>query len=123
MKGLVRLMLGGLSTEEDSVVDGADLTRVEPPIMQDFQEVLEGMEGAGNLVVRLKKYTEGTFAGLLNSPTTVDVRNNLVIFSVRDLEDELRPLAIYAIVNFIWNVVRSERKKRILIIDEAWWLM
>ena len=137
MKGLVRLMLGGLSTEEDSVVDralleayakkdivpGADLTRVEPPIMQDFQEVLEGMEGAGNLVVRLKKYTEGTFAGLLNSPTTVDVRNNLVIFSVRDLEDELRPLAIYAIVNFIWNVVRSERKKRILIIDEAWCLM
>src|SRR3989344_1262432 len=137
MKGLVRLMLGGLSTEEDSVVDralleayakkdivpGAELTRVEPPIMQDFQEVLEGMEGAGNLVVRLKKYTEGTFAGLLNSPTTVDVRNNLVIFSVRDLEDELRPLAIYAIVNFIWNVVRSERKKRILIIDEAWWLM
>jgi type IV secretory pathway VirB4 component len=71
----------------------------------------------------LRKYTEGTFSGLLNSPTTIDVRNPLVIFSVRDLEDELRPIAIYNIVNFIWNVVRSERKRRILVVDEAWWLM
>jgi type IV secretory pathway VirB4 component len=73
--------------------------------------------------VKLKKYTEGTFAGLLNSPTTVQMNNQLVIFSVRDLEDELRPMAIYTIVNYIWNVVRSERKKRLLVIDEAWWLM
>lgn len=137
LKGLVRLMLGKLTPQEDSLVDralletyakkdivpGADLTRVEPPIMSDFQDVLEGMEGTADLVTRLKKYTEGTFAGLLNSPTTVDVRNPLVVFSVRDLEDELRPIAIYNIVNFIWNVVRSERKKRILVVDEAWWLM
>jgi type IV secretory pathway VirB4 component len=91
--------------------------------LQDFQDVLEGMEGTGDLVVRLKKYTEGTFSGLLNSSTTVKVDNQMVIFSVRDLEDELRPMAIYTIVNFIWNAVRSERKKRILVIDEAWWLM
>lgn len=138
LKGLVRLMLGGkITTAEDSIIDralletyakkdivpGADLSRVEPPIFQDFQEVLQGMEGASDLVERLKKFTEGTFAGLINSPTTVDVRNKLVTFSVRDLEDELRPMAIYTIVNFIWNVVRSERKRRILIIDEAWWLM
>ncbi len=138
LKGLVRLMLGGkFTTAEDSIIDralletyakkdivpGADLTRVEAPIFQDFQDVLQGMEGAGDLVERLKKYTEGTFAGLFNSPTTIDVRNALVVFSVRDLEDELRPLAIYSIVNFIWNVVRSERKRRILVIDEAWWLM
>jgi len=74
-------------------------------------------------VERLRKFTEGTFSGLLNSPTTIDVKNHLVIFSVRDLEDELRPIAIYNVVNFIWNVVRSERKKRILVVDEAWWLM
>lgn len=137
MKGLIRLMIGGISNEDDSIVDralletfakkdivpGVDLTKVEPPIMQDFQQVLEGITGAENLVVKIKKYTEGTFAGLLNSPTTVDVRNQLVIFSVRDLEDELRPLAIYTIVNFIWNIVRSETKKRVLVIDEAWWLM
>ncbi len=137
IKGLLRLMLGKVTTAEDSILDralletfakkdivpGADLTSMEPPILQDFQDVLEGMEGTTDLVVKLKKYTEGTFAGLLNSPTTVRMNNQLVVFSVRDLEDELRPMAIYTIVNYIWNVVRSERKKRILVIDEAWWLM
>lgn len=137
IKGLLRLMLGKVTVAEDSILDralletyakkdivpGADLSAVEPPVLQDFQDVLEGMEGTGDLVVRLKKYTEGTFSGLLNSPTTVKVDNQMVIFSVRDLEDELRPMAIYTIVNFIWNAVRSERKKRILVIDEAWWLM
>ncbi len=137
VKGLLRIMLGNITPQEDSILDralietyakkditpDADLTKVEAPIMQDFQEVLEGMEGTKDLVIRIKKYTEGTFAGLLNSPTTVTMKNILVIFSVRDLEDELRPLAVYTIVNYIWNVVRSERKKRILVIDEAWWLM
>ncbi|MEK7516823.1 MAG: DUF87 domain-containing protein [Patescibacteria group bacterium] len=137
LKGLLRLMLGKFTPEEDSIMDralletyakkdivpGADISALEAPILQDFEEVLEGMEGGAQLVMRLKKYTEGTFAGLLNSPTNVDIRNNLVIFSVRDLEDELRPMAIYTIVNYIWNVVRSERKRRILAIDEAWWLM
>jgi type IV secretory pathway VirB4 component len=96
---------------------------VQPPIVQDLQEILEGMEGSGDLVLRLQKYTQGTFSGLFNAPTNVDKKNQLVVFSVRDLEDELRPMAIYAIINYIWNVVRSERKKRILVIDEAWWLM
>jgi len=137
LKGLVRLMLGQLTHQEDSIIDRAlletyakqditassDLSKVEPPIMQDFQEILEGMEGGSDLALRLKKYTEGTFAGLFNSPTNVDMKNQLVVFSVRDLEDELRPMAIYTIVNYIWNVVRSELKRRILIIDEAWWLM
>ncbi|MEA3249555.1 MAG: DUF87 domain-containing protein [Patescibacteria group bacterium] len=137
VKGLLRIMLGEVTPQEDSILDralletyakkditaDADLTKVESPIVQDFVEVLEGMEGTTDLVVKLKKFTEGTFAGLFNSPTTVHMQNVLVTFSVRDLEDELRPLAIYAIVNYIWNVVRSERKKRILVIDEAWWLM
>ena len=137
MKGLVRLMLGDLSHEEDSIVDRAlletyakkditpdsDLSRIEAPIMQDFQEILEGMDGGANLALRLKKYTQGTFSGLFNSPSNVHMENQLVCFSVRDLEDELRPIAIYSIVNYIWNVVRSDMKKRILVIDEAWWLM
>jgi type IV secretory pathway VirB4 component len=136
-KGLLRIMLGGLTTEQDSIMDralietyakkditpDANLATVQPPIMQDLQEVLEGMEGASELVLKLKKFTEGTFSGLFNAPTNVEMKNQLVIYSVRDLEDELRPLAIYAIINYIWNVVRSERKKRILVIDEAWWLM
>jgi type IV secretory pathway VirB4 component len=137
VKGLVRLMLGDLNHTEDSIVDRAlletyakkditpeaDLRTVEPPVMNDFQDVLEGMEGGTDLSQRLRKYTEGTFAGILNHPTNVKTDNQLVCFSVRDLEDELRPLAIYTIVNYIWNIVRSEMKKRILVIDEAWWLM
>jgi len=147
LKGLLRIMIGkpiggagqiGFTPEEDALLDRAlieayakkditaetpDLAAVEPPVLQDFQDVLEGMEGAGELVDRLRKFTEGTFAGLLNSPTTVEIHNQLVTFSVRDLEDELRPIAIYTIISYIWNVVRSERKKRILVIDEAWWLM
>lgn len=137
LKGLMRLMLGELTHQEDSLLDRAlletyakkditadsDLSNIEPPIMQDFQEVLEGMEGGADLAQRLKKYTVGTFAGLFNSPTNVDMNNQLVIFSVRDLEDELRPIAIYSIINYIWNIVRSELKRRIMVIDEAWWLM
>lgn len=137
LKGLVRLMVGNLSHIEDSIVDRAlletyakkDITEhsefddLEPPLMKDFEEVLSGMEGSDDLVQRVKKYTEGTFSGLFNSYTNVDTSNKLVIFSVRDLEDELRPIAIYTIINYIWNLVRSQSKKRILVIDEAWWLM
>ena len=137
VKGLIRLMLGDLSHEEDSIIDRAlletyakkditpdcDLAKIEAPIMQDFQDILEGMDGGANLALRLRKYTQGTFSGLFNSPTNVKMNNQLICFSVRDLEDELRPIAIYVIINYIWNVVRSEMKKRVLVIDEAWWLM
>lgn len=137
MKGLLRIMFGVISAQEDSILDRAlletyakkditpssDLATVDPPIMQDLLDVLEGMDGAQTLVLKLRKYTEGTFSGLFNSPTNVRMTNQLVVFSVRDLEDELRPLAIYSLINYIWNIVRSERKKRILVIDEAWWLM
>jgi len=130
-------MFQNVTAQEDSLLDRAlletyakkditsssDLANVDPPIMQDLLDVLEGMEGANELAIKLRKYTDGTFSGLFNAPTNVDVNNNLVVFSVRDLEDELRPMAIYTLVNYIWNIVRSERKKRLLVIDEAWWLM
>lgn len=137
LKGLVRVMIGVMTAQEDSIMDRAlletyakkditidsDLSTAEPPIMQDLVDVLEGMDGAENLVLKLRKFTEGTFAGLFNAPTNVNTNNQLVVFSVRDLEDELRPMAIYSLVNYIWGIVRSERKKRMLVIDEAWWLM
>lgn len=137
VKGLVRIMIGEVTAEEDSIIDRAlletyakkditpeaDLRYIEPPIMNDFLDILEGMEGAETIAIRMKKYTEGTFAGLLNNPTNVQLENQLVVFSVRDLEDELKPMAIYTIVNYIWNIVRSSLKKRILVVDEAWWLM
>lgn len=137
IKGLLRVMLGQVTPAEDSILDQAliqtyakkditpesDLRNIQPPLMTDFISILEGFEGTKDLVLKLKKYTEGTFSGLFSSPTNIDTQNQLMVFSVRDLEDELRPIAIYMIVNYIWNVVRSELKKRILVIDEAWWLM
>jgi type IV secretory pathway VirB4 component len=137
VKGLLRIMLGEFTHQEDSIIDRAiletyakkdigpdsDLTKIEPPIMSDLEQVLAGMEGGEDLSLRLKKYTTGTFSGLLNNQTNVDMKNQLVVFSVRDLEDELRPIGVYTIINYIWNVVRSQMKKRILVIDEAWWLM
>ena len=137
LKGLVRLMVGDLTHDEDSIVDRAlletyakkditptsDWSKTTMPLMHDFEQILAGMIGGEDLALRIKKYTQGTFAGLFNNPTNVDITNQLVVFSVRDLEDELRPIAIYTIVNYIWNVVRSRVKKRILVIDEAWWLM
>ncbi|MBU1167421.1 ATP-binding protein [Patescibacteria group bacterium] len=137
LKGLMRLIMGRMTKEEDSLIDRAlietyakkdispssDLSQVIPPTMQDFQEILESMEGAENLVERVKKYTEGTFAGLFNEQTNIDIERQLVVFSIRDLEEELRPIAMYIIVNFIWNIVRGELKKRMLVVDEAWIMM
>lgn len=137
IKGLLRLMVGGLTPQEDSLLDrailetyaknditpSADLTKVTPPLMSDLVQVLGGLTGGESIVQRLVKYTTGTFSGLFNAPTNVKLSNQLVVFSVRDLQDELRPLAIYNIILFIWSVVRSELKKRLLVIDEAWWLM
>ena len=135
--GLFRIMLGGLTPEEDAVIDRAitetyalkDITAeanfalIEPPLLSDFELVLSGMEGSDSLVARLSKYTKGTWAGFMNRPTNVDMNKKLVVFSVRDMEDDLKPVAMYIITHHIWNTVRKELRKRLLIIDEAWWMM
>ena len=135
--GLFRLMLKGLTPEEDAIIDKAitetyalkdirpesDFSTIEPPLMSDLELVLTGMEGAESLVQRLSKYTKGTWAGFINRPTNVDINKKFVVFSVRDMEDELKPIAMYIITNHIWTIVRKELKKRLLVIDEAWWMM
>jgi type IV secretory pathway VirB4 component len=135
--GLFRIMLGGLTPEEDAIIDKAitetyalkDITadanfaQVEPPLLSDFELVLSGMEGSESLVQRLSKYTKGTWSGFMNRPTNVDMNKKLVVFSVRDMEDDLKPVAMYIITHHIWNAVRKELKKRLLVIDEAWWMM
>ncbi len=135
--GLFRIMLGGLSPEEDAIIDRAitetyalkditgqaDFTGMEAPLLSDFESVLSGMEGSQSLVTRLSKYTHGTWSGFLNQPTNVDINKQFVVFSVRDMEDELKPVAMYIVTHFIWNAVRHELKKRLLVIDEAWWMM
>lgn len=135
--GLVRLMLGGLTPEEDAIVDRAitetyalkditgqsDFTNLTPPLLSDFELVLSGMEGSESLVQRLSKYTKGTWSGFINKPSNVDINKKFVVFSVRDMEDDLKPVAMYIVTNYIWTTVRKNLKKRLLVVDEAWWMM
>ena len=135
--GLFRIMLGGLTPEEDAIIDraitetyalkdisgAADFSNMEPPLLSDFELVLAGMEGSESLVQRLTKYTKGTWSGFINRPTNVDINKKFVAFSVRDMEDELKPVAMYIVTHYIWNAVRKNLRKRLLVIDEAWWMM
>ncbi len=135
--GLFRLMLGGISAEEDAVIDRAitetyalkditaesDFANVDPPLMSDFELVLTGMEGGESLAQRLSKYTKGTWAGFINRPTNIDINKKFIVFSLRDMEDELKPVAMYIVMHYIWSAIRKELKKRLLVIDEAWWMM
>ncbi len=135
--GLFRIMLGGLSPEEDALIDKAitetyamkdisaesDFANIEPPLLSDFEMVLSGLEGSESVVTRLIKYSQGTWKNFLNQPTNVDINRKFIVFSVRDMEDDLKPVAMYIITHFIWNAVRKNLKKRLLIVDEAWWMM
>ena len=135
--GLFRIMLGGLTPEEDAILDRAisetyasrditpetDFSKAVPPILSDLELVLANMQGGESLAQRLRKYTQGTWAGFINQPTNVDINKKLTVFSVRDMEDDLRPIAVYLIIHHVWNEVRAQLKKRLLIVDEAWWLM
>lgn len=135
--GLINLMVGGLTPEEDALVEKGlyeayalkdittdpDSQKNEPPIMQDFYNVLSNMNGTESVTRRLSKYVEGTFAGLFNAPTNFELKPGFVVFSVRDLEEALRPVAMYTILNYIWTKIRMDMRRRLMIIDEAWWMM
>jgi len=136
--GLMNLLLGKMTPEEESIMEKWLMTTYslkgitieddsiigkEIPIMDDLRNVLETMDGAKSLVVRMEKYTSWIFAGIFSKRTNVDLREWLQVFSVRDLDDILRPTTMYVILNHIWNKVRSSNKKRVLVIDEAWNIM
>jgi conjugal transfer ATP-binding protein TraC len=135
--GLCRLMLGGLTPEEETIIDQAlhevyalkditgetDWKGQEPPLLSDFEMVLAGMEGSDSLIARLQKYTSGTWSGFMSQPTNVDINQKFIVFALRDMEDELKTIAMYIITNHIWNMVRRRLQKRLLVIDEAWWMM
>lgn len=138
LHGLLKIMLGGVTPLEEGILDkalndvyavkGITMDMVDPssipvPTMEDLYDILNNMDGGQNLAQRLQKYTQGTYAGIFNKPTNVDLNTGLMVFSIRDLEDALRPTAMYIILNFIWNRVRSKLKKRLLVIDEAWTMM
>lgn len=136
--GFLRLCLGGLTAEEESILNRAlnetyalkDITpqncfekRDNPPLLGDLYKVLKEMKGGGTLATKLEKYVNGAYAGFLNNPTNIQLSNNPVVFSIRDLERELRPIGMYMILKHIWTTIRAELKKRLLIMDEAWVMM
>lgn len=150
LHGLLRLMLGGnqmtsggqvvpaLAASEEADLDQAlidtyaragitsdPLTHQSPPpTIINLYDTLLHMGGSGpNLANRLRKYTTGTFAGIFSQQSNIDINNQMVVFNIRDLEDELRPVAMYIVLSHIWNIIRAERRKRLLIVDEAWQLM
>lgn len=138
--GLLHIMLGNITPEEDSILDRAvretysikditpendfgNLQKSQFPTMVDLYQVLRNMEGGEDLSVRLEKYTEGIFAGFLSSHTNVSINEQLVVFNIRDMEESLRPIAMYVILQFIWNEMRVNMRKRIVLVDEAWIMM
>lgn len=138
LTGLLKIMLGGVTPDEEAVLDRAlyetyaskditpqttDFSDLEMPLLQDLQTILENMEGGANMAKKLEKFTTGTFAGFLNQPSNINIKNQLVIFSLRDMQTDLRPIAMYLIMTYIWAAIRKELKKRLLLIDEAWVLM
>ncbi len=138
MIGLLHLMLGVITPGEEAILEKALITTYslkgitmdddnaegkEIPLMKDLVSVLETMEGGKGLCDRLDKYVTGVFAGVFSQPTNVNLKEGLVVFSVRDLDDILRPIAMYILLNYVWNIARSSEKKRMLVVDEAWNIM
>jgi conjugal transfer ATP-binding protein TraC len=150
LHGLFRLMLGGTQMTASGIpmsslnpAEEADLDQAlidtyaragvtsdplthnsPPPTIADLYDTLLHMAGSGPaLAQRLRKYTTGTFAGIFSQQSNIDINNAMVVFNIRDLEDELRPVAMYIVLSHIWNITRTDQKKRMLIVDEAWQLM
>ncbi|HRY52961.1 MAG TPA: ATP-binding protein [Candidatus Portnoybacteria bacterium] len=135
--GLLRIMLGGISAAEDSIIDRAisetyasrditpqsDFSKITPPLLSDLYSILKNTEGGASLASRLERFITGSYSGLFNQHTNVELKNKLICFSIRDMEDELRPIAMYVVLHYIWNTIRGELKRRILVVDEAWVMM
>ncbi len=139
LHGLLKVMLGEMNAEQEALLDRALVATYkskgitpdpatqtnEPPLMEDLYKVLIGMENeeADDLAARLEKYIKGSFRGIFDQPSNIDITNQFTVFSVKEMEDELRPIAMYVILDFIWTRVKKNLKKRILVIDEAWYFM
>lgn len=136
---LFRVIMGQLSPSEDALLDRALINTYRmkgitpdpktqkntPPLMEDLYKALMGMEEpeARNLANRIEKFIRGSLMGIFNSQSNVNLRNPFTVFSIRDLEDELRPIAMFMIVDYIWTKIKKDMRRRILIVDEAWYMM
>jgi type IV secretory pathway VirB4 component len=136
---LLRIMLGSTTSEEDAVLDRALVGAYQskgitpdpatqknpPPLMEDLYKMLMSMESsvAQNLAARLEKFIKGSFRGIFDQPSTLSINNKFTVFGIRDMEDALRPIAMFMILDFIWTRVKRDLRRRILVVDEAWYLM
>lgn len=139
LHGLCKVIMGALTPTEEAILDRAlvltykqkgitpdpGTQKLEPPLLEDLYKSLVGMEDpeAKGMADRLEKFIKGSLAGIFNQPSNIDIKNPFTVFSIRELEDELRPIAMYIILDYIWTRIKRDMKKRILVVDEAWYLM
>jgi len=139
LHSLMRVIMGDLTPSQDALLDRAlvltyqergitqdpETFKNEPPLLEDLYKVFLGMETqeAKELADRLEKFVRGSAAGIFNAQSNFDIKNPFTVFGIRDLEENLRPVAMYIILDYVWNRVRKDKKKRILVVDEAWYLI
>ena len=139
LHSLFKTMMGDLAPQEEALLDRAIILtykqkgitpdpatqKKEPPLLEDLYKVLVGMEEdvALNLAARLEKYVKGSFRGIFDQHTNVDLSNTFTVFSIKELEDALRPIAMFMILDYIWTRIKKDLKRRLLIVDEAWYMM
>ncbi|BCX14044.1 MAG: hypothetical protein KatS3mg085_576 [Candidatus Dojkabacteria bacterium] len=139
LRGLMKVMMGGLTPEEDAILDRALILTYkekgitpdpsthsnEPPLLEDLYKILNAMaeEEAHSMATKLERYLKGSASGIFDQRSNVDIRNSFTVFSIRDLADDLRPIAMYIMLDYIWNRIKRDKRKRLLIIDEAWIMM
>lgn len=139
LHSLMRVIMGELAPAQDALLDRAlvltyrqkgitqdpETFKTEPPLLEDLYKVLIGMETpeSKELGDRLEKFVKGSASGIFNHQSNFDIKNQFTVFGIRDLEENMRPVAMYIVLDYIWNKVRREKKKRVLIVDEAWYLI
>jgi len=139
LHGLCKVIMGQLTPTEEAILDRALVLtykqkgitpepatqKLEPPLLEDLYKTLIGMEEqeSKGMADRLEKFIKGSLAGIFNQPSNINISNSFTVFSLKELEDELRPIAMYIILDYIWTRIKKEMKKRILVVDEAWYLM
>lgn len=139
LHSLLKIMVGDMTPQEEALLDRAlvstyqmkGITRdpathsLEAPLMEDLYKALNGMEEAvaRGLADRLEKYVKGSFQGIFSQKSNVNFGNQLTVFGIKNLQDELRPTAIFIILDYIWTKIKHDLKKRLLVVDEAWYLM
>ena len=139
LHGLLKIVLGELDASHDAILDRAlvetykekgitidpQTQKNTPPLMEDLYKVLLGMEDpiSNELALRLEKFIKGSLSGLFNQQSNFDIKNPFTVFNIKLLEEELRPIAMHIILDFVWTKVKKSLKKRLLILDEAWYMM